>query len=153
MWIADNWKDYEVIDCSGGEKLERWKSYILLRPDPQVIWDTKRSAPAWQNLNAHYHRSTKGGGEWEFFQLPEEWTIDYLLLPWHGSYLHFVVRPSLADKFEEKSASDVGNTITKRLNSDIAKEYGVSTNYRALNELCKWYVENVLVPVFQDSAE
>ena len=79
MWIAENWKDYEVIDCSCGEKLERWKNYILLRPDPQVIWNTKKANKKWKHLNAHYHRSSKGGGEWEFFDLPEEWTINYTL--------------------------------------------------------------------------
>ena len=77
MWIADKWKDYEVIDTSGGEKLERWDKYILLRPDPQVIWNTEKKNPAWKKLNAHYHRSAKGGGEWEFFDLPEQWTISY----------------------------------------------------------------------------
>ena len=79
MWIANNWKDYEVIDTSCGEKLERWKNYILLRPDPQVIWNTKKTNKKWKHLNAHYHRSSKGGGEWEFFDLPEEWTINYTL--------------------------------------------------------------------------
>lgn len=77
MWIADNWKDYEVIDTSDGEKLERWGKYILLRPDPQVIWNTKKTNPAWKKLNGHYHRSTKGGGEWEFFDLPKQWSINY----------------------------------------------------------------------------
>ena len=77
MWIADNWKDYEVIDTSCGEKLERWGKYILLRPDPQVIWNTPQKAPEWKQLNGHYHRSSKGGGEWEFFSLPEEWNIHY----------------------------------------------------------------------------
>lgn len=77
MWIADNWKDYEVIDTSSGEKLERWGDYRLIRPDPQVIWDTPKKAPGWQKPNGHYHRSTKGGGEWEFFKLPEEWSIKY----------------------------------------------------------------------------
>ena len=77
MWIADGWKDYEVIDTSSGEKLERWGDYILLRPDPQVIWDTKREHPLYKKLNGHYHRSTKGGGEWEFFDLPTEWSINY----------------------------------------------------------------------------
>lgn len=77
MWIADNWKDYEVIDCSKGEKLERWGKYILVRPDPQVIWDTKKIDPRWNQKNGHYHRSTKGGGEWEFFDLPQEWSIHY----------------------------------------------------------------------------
>ena len=59
MWIADGWKDYEVIDCSGGEKLERWGKYILVRPDPQVIWDTDKKAPQWRKMNGHYHRSSK----------------------------------------------------------------------------------------------
>ena len=77
MWIADGWKDYQVIDTSSGEKLEKWGDYILLRPDPQVIWKTPKTDPAWNKLNAHYHRSAKGGGEWEFFDLPDEWTISY----------------------------------------------------------------------------
>ena len=77
MWIADGWKDYEVIDTSSGEKLERWGDYILLSPDPQVIWNTKREHPLYKKLNGHYHRSTKGGGEWEFFDLPTEWSINY----------------------------------------------------------------------------
>ena len=71
MWIADNWKDYEVIDCSKGEKLERWGDYLLVRPDPQVIWDTPKTAQRMEiQMNGHYHRSKKGGGEWEFFSLP-----------------------------------------------------------------------------------
>ena len=79
MWIANNWKDYEVLDTSGGEKLERWGAYRLIRPDPQVIWNTPRRHTGWKNKNAHYHRSPKGGGEWEFFRLPEEWNISYSL--------------------------------------------------------------------------
>ncbi len=77
MWTANNWKDYEVIDTSLGEKLERWGEYILVRPDPQVIWDTGQSDRRWKHMNGHYHRSSKGGGEWEFFNLPEEWSISY----------------------------------------------------------------------------
>ena len=77
MWLADNWKDYEVIDCSKGEKLERWGDYILVRPDPKVIWDTPRKEKGWHKMNAHYHRSKKGGGEWEFFDLPQQWSIHY----------------------------------------------------------------------------
>ncbi|WP_029233649.1 class I SAM-dependent methyltransferase [Butyrivibrio sp. VCB2006] len=77
MWIADGWKDYEVIDTSSGEKLERWGDYMLVRPDPQVIWNTEKKHFGWKNFNGHYHRSNKGGGEWEFKNLPEEWTINY----------------------------------------------------------------------------
>ena len=87
MWTADRWKDYEVLDCSGGEKLERWGRYVLRRPDPQVIWNTttagedgNRYASDWSRPNGHYHRSNKGGGEWEFHNLPEEWTIQYPLM-------------------------------------------------------------------------
>ncbi|MBO5469287.1 MAG: class I SAM-dependent methyltransferase [Lachnospiraceae bacterium] len=83
MWVADHWKDYEVIDTSKGEKLERWGKYILLRPDPQVLWDTPQKNPAWKQLNAHYHRSKKGGGEWEFFDLPEQWSVHYRNLTFH----------------------------------------------------------------------
>ena len=61
MWIADNWKDYEVLDTSTGEKLERWGEYLLVRPDPQVIWNTNKAAPGWKKMNGHYHRSNKGG--------------------------------------------------------------------------------------------
>lgn len=77
MWIADKWQDYEVIDTSCGEKLERWGSYILIRPDPQVIWQTEKKAAGWKKCNGHYHRSNKGGGNWEFFNMPDTWQISY----------------------------------------------------------------------------
>ena len=77
MFIAENWKDYEVLDTSCGEKLERWGDYLLVRPDPQVIWDTPKRHIGWRKRNGHYHRNTKGGGEWEFFDLPKQWSISY----------------------------------------------------------------------------
>lgn len=77
MWLADNWKDYEVLDTSNGEKLERWGKYLLVRPDPQVVWNTPHTNPDWKKKNGHYHRSSKGGGEWEFFSLPQQWSIHY----------------------------------------------------------------------------
>ncbi len=83
MWIANNWKDYEVLDTSGGEKLERWGKYLLVRPDPQVIWNTPHEHPGWKKKNGHYHRSSKGGGEWEFINLPDEWSISYKELTFH----------------------------------------------------------------------
>ena len=88
MWIANNWKDYEVIDTSCGEKLERWGDYLLVRPDPQVIWNTKKDHTGWRKMNGHYHRSSKGGGEWEFFNLPNEWSIQY-----HKLGLTFHLKP------------------------------------------------------------
>lgn len=108
MWIADGWKDYEVIDTSNGEKLERWGNYTLLRPDPQVIWDTPKTDKKWKQLNGHYHRSNRGGGEWEFFDLPEQWTINYKELTFNlkpFSFKHTGLFPEQAtnwDWFGEK---------------------------------------------------
>jgi 23S rRNA (cytosine1962-C5)-methyltransferase len=79
MFVADGWADYEILDTSGGEKLERWGKYLLVRPDPQVIWNTERRDGRWRKINARYHRSTSGGGEWEFIDLPKQWTIGYQL--------------------------------------------------------------------------
>ena len=87
MYIASQWKDYEVIDTGDGEKLERWEDIILRRPDPQAIWP-KQSPRLWEKADAWYHRSQKGGGEWEFFKkLPERWTVRY-------GDLKFYVRPT-----------------------------------------------------------
>lgn len=83
MWIAENWNDYEVLDTSSGEKLERWGKYLLVRPDPQVLWNTPKSHPGWKKKNGHYHRNSKGGGEWEFINLPDEWQIRYRELFFH----------------------------------------------------------------------
>ena len=77
MWVADKWRDYELIDASGGEKLERWGSHILLRPDPQAIWATERSDPRWRRPDARYRRSSSGGGAWEKNSLPPSWQIRY----------------------------------------------------------------------------
>ena len=102
MWIANQWKDYEVIDCSAGEKLERWGKYKLLRPDPQVIWNTEKNKD-WKNLNGHYHRSAKGGGEWEFFDLPEQWTINYKSLTFNlkpFSFKHTGLFPEQATNWD-----------------------------------------------------
>ena len=87
MFIANGWKDFEVIDTGDGEKLERWGDYVLARPDPQVIWP--RGAEArWQQAQAHYVRSDRGGGAWDFRErLPEKWVIRY-------GGLKFYVRPT-----------------------------------------------------------
>ena len=77
MFIADAWKDYEVIDTGDGEKLERWGRVILSRPDPQAIWP-KQAPEKWARADATYHRSPRGGGEWEFHKtLPDKWTVGY----------------------------------------------------------------------------
>ena len=70
MWIADQWQDYELLDCGGGEKLERWDRQYLVRPDPQAIWETPRRLPEWKRANARYLRSQTGGGHWEKKALP-----------------------------------------------------------------------------------
>ena len=77
MWISDRWKDYELLDCGGGEKLERWGDKVLVRPDPQAIWNTPRKHPGWKRRDARYARSSTGGGQWEKNNLPERWTVDY----------------------------------------------------------------------------
>ena len=78
MNIANNWKDYEIIDMANGEKLERWKDIILVRPDPQIIWKEKNFPKRWENANAIYKRSSKGGGGWNYkTKLPESWQIKY----------------------------------------------------------------------------
>ena len=64
MWIADKWEDYELLDCGGGEKLERWGRQILVRPDPQAIWETPHANRGWKNAQGRYHRSSTGGGQW-----------------------------------------------------------------------------------------
>lgn len=108
MWIADNWKDYEILDTSKGEKLERWGDYLLVRPDPQVIWNTPKVHPGWKKKNGHYHRSKKGGGKWEFFHLPEQWSIHYKDLTFHlkpFSFKHTGLFPEQAanwDWFSDK---------------------------------------------------
>lgn len=120
MWTADNWKDYEVIDTSAGEKLERWGSYLLVRPDPQVIWNTPKEHAGWKKRNGHYHRSSKGGGEWEFFQLPDEWSINYKELTFHlkpFSFKHTGLFPEQAANWDwfssmiKKSIQEAGRPV------------------------------------------
>ena len=78
MRVADGWKDYELLDCSDGERLERWGDIILTRPDPQVIWKTPKKHPMWKNANARYLRSSTGGGHWEVLRkTPDSWRIKY----------------------------------------------------------------------------
>ncbi len=128
MWIAENWTDYEVIDCSLGEKLERWGDYILLRPDPQVIWDTPKKNPFWHKLNAHYHRSKKGGGEWEFFNLPEEWSIERTLHPSGGCSVksnRTDTDSGNAGSLAKESANDVSLKLTFRLKPFSFKHTGL----------------------------
>lgn len=123
MWIANNWKDYEVLDCSNGEKLERWGDYILVRPDPQVIWDTPKTLKGWKKMNGHYHRSSRGGGEWEFFNLPEQWTINYKSLTFNlkpFSFKHTGLFPEQATNWDWFSDL-ISKEKTKRDNDNPVK--------------------------------
>ncbi|MBQ2765551.1 MAG: class I SAM-dependent methyltransferase [Clostridia bacterium] len=88
MWQADNWKDYELIDTSDGERLERWGKYILIRPDPQVIWHNQKKNKLWKQADAVYRRSSSGGGAWRENKLPSEWKLAYDNLG-----LEFIIRP------------------------------------------------------------
>lgn len=88
MRVTENWTDYRLIDCTGGEKLELWKNVSLIRPDPQIIWKTKKKSPLWDFAHGHYHRSEKGGGQWSFKKkIPESWIIEY-------GDLRFNIRPT-----------------------------------------------------------
>jgi len=89
MWIADQWTDVEVLDCTDGEKLERWGDRILVRPDPQVIWQTARRHPGWSAYDGRYLRSRTGGGEWEKNALPERWQVRYGDLAFHVGPMNF----------------------------------------------------------------
>ena len=88
MRLSDKWKDYELLDCSDVERLERWGDVILIRPDPQIIWKESQTAPEWNTAHARYIRSDKGGGAWDYRRkLPESWQIKY-------RDLTFLVKPT-----------------------------------------------------------
>lgn len=88
MYVANDWKDYELLDTGNGEKLERWGGFILRRPDPQIIWPMQKETDMWKNAHAHYHRSSSGGGKWEEkVKLPERWHISY-------EQLNFIIKPT-----------------------------------------------------------
>ena len=89
MWVANGWRDYRLLDCGGGEKLERWGDYTLVRPDPQAIWQTPRNDPAWRAPDARYTRSSTGGGQWNKGKLPERWTISYKSLTFNIKPMNF----------------------------------------------------------------
>lgn len=94
LLVADGWRDYELVDAGGGERLERWGEFTLRRPDPQVLWTRHLDAKRWDRADAIYHRSASGGGRWEFRRaLPERWTMRYTSAS-RGVALSFHVRPT-----------------------------------------------------------
>ena len=89
MWVSDKWKDYELLDCSCGERLERWGQFVLIRPDPQAIWKTPKEHPAWRCPDAHYERSPAGGGLWLIRNVPDKWRINYGSLSFNIGLMNF----------------------------------------------------------------
>ncbi len=89
MWCTDTWRDYELLDCSSGEKLERWGTQLLVRPDPQVIWNTPRTHPGWKNHAGRYVRSSRGGGTWENRSMPDHWTVSWRELTFQVKPMNF----------------------------------------------------------------
>ncbi len=89
MWRSDKWKDYELLDCSGGEKLERWGEHLLVRPDPQAIWNTPKNHPGWKRNAGRYVRSSTGGGSWQNKSMPERWTVSYGELTFNVKPMNF----------------------------------------------------------------
>ena len=78
MRVAENWKEYRILDTASQEKLEMWNRVTLIRPDPQIIWNTPKRHPQWRTADGHYTRSSSGGGSWQFQKkLPESWTMQY----------------------------------------------------------------------------
>ncbi len=89
MWVADQWKDYELIDCGWGEKLERWGDKLLVRPDPQAIWNTPRKHRGWRKPDARYARSSSGGGQWADKSVPQRWQVHYKDLTFNVGLMNF----------------------------------------------------------------
>ena len=89
MWVADQWKDYELLDCGRGEKLERWGDKLLVRPDPQAIWNTPQPHRGWKRPDARYVRSSTGGGQWADKSVPQRWRIHYKDLTFNVGLMNF----------------------------------------------------------------
>ncbi|HEX7631421.1 MAG TPA: class I SAM-dependent methyltransferase, partial [Lacunisphaera sp.] len=119
--VADQWKDYQLLDCGLGMKHEQWGPYTLVRPDPQIIWPRSGNATRWENWDGFYHRSETGGGKWEYRQkLPDHWTISYRNLKFKihpTSFKHTGLFPEQAvnwDWFTEriKAAKAAGREVS-----------------------------------------
>ena len=89
MWVSEKWNDYELLDCTEGERLERWGKYTIIRPDPQVIWKTGKNHHGWQTADAHYERSKTGGGKWSKNNIPPRWKITYGELVFNIGLMNF----------------------------------------------------------------
>lgn len=118
MRVSSNWLDYELIDASCGERLERWGDIILIRPDPQIIWNTKRVNPLWKNAHARYHRSNSGGGQWQVYKkIPQQWSLKYRDLVFNVKpmgFKHTGIFPEQATNWD--FASDIIKNADRQLN-------------------------------------
>ncbi len=118
MRVSSNWVDYELIDASSGERLERWGDIILIRPDPQIIWNTKRVNPLWKQAHAKYHRSNSGGGQWQVFKkIPAQWSLKYRDLVFNVKpmgFKHTGIFPEQATNWD--FASDIIKSSDRQLN-------------------------------------
>lgn len=116
MWTSNHWQDYALLDCGGGKRLERWGKQILVRPDPQAIWESAGD-PLWKKADAVYHRSKTGGGSWEVRSLPEHWTIGYGSLVFNikpMSFKHTGVFPEQAANWDfiQKEIREAGRPVS-----------------------------------------
>ena len=118
MRVSSNWLDYELIDTSSGERLERWGDIILIRPDPQIIWNTERKNPLWRKAHAKYHRSNSGGGQWQVFKkIPDSWSVKYRDLVFNVKpmgFKHTGIFPEQAVNWD--LASDIIKGADRQLN-------------------------------------
>ena len=118
MWISDNWRDYELLDCGGGERLERWGKFTLVRPDPQAIWRPEGRHPGWNRYDARYQRSSTGGGRWVKKALPERWTLGYKELTFNIKPMNF----KHTGLFPEQAAN--WDFAMERIRAALDREYG-----------------------------
>ena len=164
MWVADEWKDYECIDTANGEKLERWGDVVLCRPDPQVIWDTKASPELWKTADAHYHRSSSGGGKWEYRkQIPEQWVVRYKNLAFNikpMGFKHTGLFPEQAvnwdymmDKISTRKSAKVLNLFAYTGGATVAcaKAGAAVTHVDASKGMVQWAKENAKLSGLQDA--
>ncbi len=164
MWVAEEWKDYECIDTANGEKLERWGDVVLCRPDPQVIWDTKASPELWKTADAHYHRSSSGGGKWEYRrQIPEQWVVRYKNLAFNikpMGFKHTGLFPEQAvnwdymmDKISTRKGAKVLNLFAYTGGATVAcaKAGAAVTHVDASKGMVQWAKENAKLSGLQDA--
>ncbi len=163
MWLAENWKDYECLDTKNGEKLERWGDIMLVRPDPQVIWNKPFSDKGWNEAHGHYFRSNTGGGQWKFFQkMPESWTVHYKELSFQikpMNFKHTGLFPEQAvnwdwiiEKLKDKPHARVLNLFAYTGGATVAAAYAGAdvVHVDASKGMVSWAKENLKMSGLED---